>query len=147
VTAQYSTNSTTTYHLPLTENRLPENMTKDPLSEFFLNKRTWIYARGLQGIYPQKRFLVFPMIKIQDPPTFCSKYQEARGLHSVSALFFLKKRTSLRRLLQEKIISRLLFERTQTKLVSPNEARETKRLSSSTMKRLGAYRCGTHRAP
>jgi hypothetical protein len=29
------TNSTTTYHLPLAESRLPENMTKDPLSEFF----------------------------------------------------------------------------------------------------------------
>jgi hypothetical protein len=63
VTAQHSTNSTTTYHLPLTESRLPENMTKDPLSEF-LNKRTRIYARGLQGIYPQKIFLIFPTIKI-----------------------------------------------------------------------------------
>jgi hypothetical protein len=31
--------STTTYHLPLTESRLSENMTKDSLSEFFLNKR------------------------------------------------------------------------------------------------------------
>jgi hypothetical protein len=56
-------NSTTTYHPPLTESRLPENMTKDPLSEF-LNKRTRIYARGLQGIYPQKIFLIFPTIKI-----------------------------------------------------------------------------------
>jgi hypothetical protein len=60
---------------------------------------------------------------------------------------FLKKHTSLRRLLQEKIISRLLFERTWTKLVSPNEARETKRLLSSTIKCSGAYRYGTHRVP
>jgi hypothetical protein len=61
------------YYLPLTESRLPENMTRDPLSEFFLNKRTRIYARGPQGTYPQGRFLVFPTIKIQDPSTFCSK--------------------------------------------------------------------------
>jgi hypothetical protein len=73
VTAQHSTNSTTTYHPLLTKSRLPENMKKDPLSEFFLNKRTPIYARGLQDTYAQKRFLVFPTIKIQDPPTFCSK--------------------------------------------------------------------------
>jgi hypothetical protein len=39
--------STTTYHLPLTESRLSENMIKDPLSEFFLNKRIRIYAQGL----------------------------------------------------------------------------------------------------
>jgi hypothetical protein len=39
--------STVTYHLPLTESRLPEDMTKDSLSEFFLNKRTRIYAQGL----------------------------------------------------------------------------------------------------
>jgi hypothetical protein len=51
-TAQHLTNSTTTYHLPLVESRLLENMTKDPLSEFFLNKRTRIYARRLQGTYP-----------------------------------------------------------------------------------------------
>jgi hypothetical protein len=55
------------------ESKLPENMTRDPLSKFFLNKRTQIYARGLQGTYPQERFSVFPTTKIQDPPTFCSK--------------------------------------------------------------------------
>jgi hypothetical protein len=62
-----------TYNLPLTKSRLPKNMTRDPLSEFFLNKRTRIYARGLQSVYPQKRFLVFLTIKIQDPPTFYPK--------------------------------------------------------------------------
>jgi hypothetical protein len=62
--AQHSTNSNTTYHPPLIESKLPKNMKKDPLSEFLLNKRTRIYAQGLQGTYPQKRFLVFPMIKI-----------------------------------------------------------------------------------
>jgi hypothetical protein len=63
VTKQYLY-PTTNYHLPLTESRLSENMTKDPLSEFFLNKRTQINARGLQGTYPQDRFLAFPTIKI-----------------------------------------------------------------------------------
>jgi hypothetical protein len=30
------------------------------------------------------------MIKIQDPPTFCPKLQEVRGLHLLSALFLRK---------------------------------------------------------
>jgi hypothetical protein len=46
-TTQHLINSTTTYHLPVIESMLLENMTKDPLSEFFLNKRTRIYAQGL----------------------------------------------------------------------------------------------------
>jgi hypothetical protein len=61
------------YHQPLTERRLSENMTKDPASEFFLNKRTRINAQGLQGTYPHKRFSIFPTIKIQDPLTFYFK--------------------------------------------------------------------------
>jgi hypothetical protein len=44
------------YHLPLIKSRLSKNMTRDLLSEFFLNKRTRIYAGGLQGAYPHKRF-------------------------------------------------------------------------------------------
>ena len=38
--------------------------------------------------------------------TACSKQQEAQGLHSLSALFSSKKRTSPRRLLQDKTTSR-----------------------------------------
>jgi hypothetical protein len=44
--------STTTYNGPLIESRLSENMAKDSLSKFFLNKRTRINAQGLQGTYP-----------------------------------------------------------------------------------------------
>jgi hypothetical protein len=49
--------------------------------------------------------------------------------------------------LQENTTSRLLFERTQTRLVSPSEAREIRRLLNLTIKCLGACRCGTHRVP
>jgi hypothetical protein len=122
-------------------------MIKDPLSEFFLNKRTQIYARGLHGTYPQKRFSVFPTIKIQDPPTFLFQIARGSGATLSEYTFSSKKHTSLRRLLQEKTTSRLLFERTRTRLVSPSEARETRRLSSSTMKRSEACRCGTHSVP
>jgi hypothetical protein len=59
VTTQHSTNSTTTYHLPLIESRLPKNMTKDPLSEFFLNKRTWIYAWGYRVRILRRDFQFF----------------------------------------------------------------------------------------
>jgi hypothetical protein len=50
----------------------------------------------------------------------------------------LKKRTSLKGLLQNRTTSRLHFVRTQ-KLDSPGKARETRRSSSSTMKCSGAY--------
>jgi hypothetical protein len=70
----------------------------------------------------------FSTIKNQDPPTFCCKWQEAWGLHSVSVLFS-KKRTSLKRLLQDRTISRLHVERTRNKLDSSCKAGETKRSS------------------
>jgi hypothetical protein len=140
-------NSTATYHLPLTESRLPENMTKDPLSEFFLNKRTRIYARGLQGTYPHKRFLVFFDDQNPRPSNFLSQIARGSGATLSECTFSSKKRTSLRRFLQEKTTSRLLFERTRTRLVSPSEAREIRRLSSSTMKCSRACRCGTDRVP
>jgi len=60
----------------------------------------------------RRDFQFFPTVKSQDPLTLCSKKQEARGLHSVSA-FFQKKRTSLKELLQDRTTSRLHVERTQ----------------------------------
>jgi hypothetical protein len=47
VTAQHLTNPTANYHLPLTKRRLLDNMTKDPISELFLNKKNPKYARRL----------------------------------------------------------------------------------------------------
>jgi hypothetical protein len=71
-------------------------------------------------------------------------FQIARGSRAILSeyIFSLKKHTSLRRLLQEKTTSRLLFERIRTRLVSPSEARETRRLSSSTIKCSGLVNTG-----
>jgi hypothetical protein len=66
-------------------------------------------------------------------------------VHILRRDFSLKMRTSLMRFLQEKTTPRLLFERIRTRLVSPSETRETRRLSSSTMKCSEACRCKTHR--
>ena len=59
---------------------------KNNASEFFLNQRTRINAQRLQ----QGKISVPWTNQTQDPPTLCSKQQEARGLHSVSALFLQK---------------------------------------------------------
>jgi hypothetical protein len=54
----------------------------------------------------------------------------------------LKKRISLRGFLQEKTTSRLLFERTRTRIVSPIEAKEIRRFLNSTMKCSGLIDTG-----
>jgi hypothetical protein len=76
-------------------------------------------------------------------------FQIARGSGATlsECAFSLKKRTSLKIFLQDRTTSRLHFERTRTKLDSPGKTRETRRSSSSTMKCLGAYWCGTHGVP
>jgi hypothetical protein len=76
------------------------------------------------------------------PSNFLFEIARGSGATLSECPFSSKKRTSLRRLLQENITSRLLFERTRTNLVSPSEARETKRLSSSTIKRSGLIDVG-----
>ena len=60
--------------------------TKNNASEFFQNQRTQINAQRLQ----KEKISVPRTNQTQDPPTLCSKQQEARGLHSVSAPFFQK---------------------------------------------------------
>jgi hypothetical protein len=123
---QHLTNSMTNYQLPLTERRLLENMTKDPISEFFLNKKNPDICSRVAGYISSYEIFCFSNNKNSKPS---------------------KKRTSLKRLLQDRTTSRLHFERTQTKLDSPGKAGETRRSSSSTMKYLGACRRGALGVP
>jgi hypothetical protein len=58
--------------------------------------------------------------KIQDPLSFCSKQQEAWGLHSVSAIFFENAHIT-QGFFSEKTTLRFLFERTWTRLASPDK--------------------------
>ena len=88
--------STTTIRIHLTTADY-QRICQDPASEFFLNKRTWIYARGLQ----QERFSVLWTTHIQDPPTLCFQKARRSGATLSECTFSLKKRTSLRRLLQD----------------------------------------------
>ena len=59
---------------------------KNNASEFFQNQRPQINAQRLQ----KEKISVPRTNQTQDPPTLCSKQQEARGLHSVSVLFLKK---------------------------------------------------------
>ena len=58
---------------PRTESMLLENMTKDPISEFFLNQKNLDIYSGAEGYISSEEIFSFPTIMIQDPPTFCSK--------------------------------------------------------------------------
>jgi hypothetical protein len=71
-------------------------------------------------------------------------FQIARDLGATlsECPFSSKKRTSLKRLLQDKTTSRLHVERTRNKLDSSSKAGETKRSSSSTMKCPGLVDAG-----
>ena len=85
-------NNTTTIQLHLTTADY-QRIYQDPVSEFFLNKRTQIYARG---VHQERFFSSFEQHKIQDPPAPCSKEQEARGLHPDGWTFFKKAHTTRR---------------------------------------------------
>jgi hypothetical protein len=100
---------------------------------------------GAAGYISSEEIFSFLMIKIQDPPTLCSKYQEARGLHSVSALFQ-KVHTTQR---SQEALHGFTQESTWTKLVpTQQDLKKTRRdFQSSTMKCSGACRCGTHEVP
>ena len=70
---------------------------KNNASEFFQNQRTQINAQRLQ----QEKISVPRTNQTQDPPTLCSKQQEARRATLSECTFSSKKRTSLERLLQD----------------------------------------------
>jgi hypothetical protein len=87
VTAQHLTNSTANCHLPLTQRRVLENMTKDPITEFFINKKNPDICSGAAEYISSEEIFNFLTIKTQYPPTFCSSSIKrtriyARGLQS-----------------------------------------------------------------
>ena len=66
--------------------RLQQTTThQDPSSDFFSKEKNLEKARGLQVPTTEKYIFNF-----FDPPAFCTKKQEARGLHSKIALAALK---------------------------------------------------------
>ena len=87
-----------------------QRICQDPASEFFLNKTTQIYARGLQ----KERYIVLLNNSDSRPSNFLFQIAKARGLHSVSALFPSKNCTSLRRLLQDRWLQGHTTKRTRT---------------------------------
>jgi hypothetical protein len=112
------------YHLPLTEGRTLENMTKDPIIEFFLNKKNPDICSGAAGYISSDEIFSFSNNKNSRPSNFLFQIARGSGATLSECAFSLKKRTSLKGLLQEKTTSSLLFERTRTRFVSPSEARE-----------------------
>jgi hypothetical protein len=59
----------------------------DPLSEFFLKKEPRYRLGGYRIHILRRDFFSSLAQNFQDSLTFCSKQQEARGIHSVSTLF------------------------------------------------------------
>ena len=111
---------------PRTESRLLENMTKDPISEFFLNQKNPDICSGAAGYISSEEIFSFSNDKDLRPSNFL--FQKARGSGATLSErpFSSKKRTSLKRLLQDRTTSRLHDKRTRPKLDSLGEAGETK---------------------
>jgi hypothetical protein len=102
---------------------------------------------GAAGYISSEEIFSFSNDQNPRPSNFLSQIASGSGATLSGCPFSSKKRTSLKRFLQKKTTSRLLFERTRTRLVSLSEARETRRLLSLTMKSSRACWCGTHRIP
>jgi hypothetical protein len=127
--------STTTYHLPLIKSKLYEKYDKKPTIRVLEQKNPDTCSGAAGYISSEEFFFSFSNDQNPRPSKFLSQIAKGSGATLSECPFSSKKRISLRGFLQEKTISRLLFERTRTRLVSPSEARETRRL------------CGTHRVP
>ena len=89
MTTYHSTNSTATYHLPRTESMLLENMTKDPISEFFLNKKNPDICSGAAGYTSSDEIFSFSNDKDSRPSNFLFQIARSSGA-TVSAFFFEK---------------------------------------------------------
>jgi hypothetical protein len=76
-------------------------------------------------------------------------FQTARGSGATlsDCTFSLKKRTSLKDFFQERPLQGFSSKEPRTSLFHLARPKETKRLLSSTMKRSGTCRYGTHRVP
>jgi hypothetical protein len=112
-------------------------MTKDPISEFFFNKKNPDICSGATKYISSEEIFSFFNVKNSRPSNFLFQIARDSGATLSECPFSSKKCTSLRRLAQDRTTLRLHVERTRTKLDSPGKARETRRPLSSTMKCLG----------
>jgi hypothetical protein len=113
-------------------------MTKDPLSEFLTIKKNLKRCSGAAGYIASKEIFSFLNNQNSRPSIFLFQIARGSGATLSECPFSSKKRTSLKRLLQDKTTSRLHVERTRNKLDSSGNAGEIRRSSSSTMKCSGA---------
>jgi hypothetical protein len=137
------------HHLPPTSDRKQAIWEHDkrPSIRVLIEQKNQDLCSGAAGYISLEE--IFSFFNSKNPRPFNFLFQIARGSGATLSEFPFssEKRTSLRKFLQENTTSRLLFERTRTRLVSPSEAREIRRLLNLTIKCLGACRCGTHRVP
>jgi hypothetical protein len=108
---QHLTNSMANYHLSLTKRRLLENMTKDPISEFFSNKKNPDICSGAAGYISSYEIFSFSNDKNSRPSNFLFQIVRGSGATLSECTFSSKKRTSLKILLQDRTTSRLHFEK------------------------------------
>jgi hypothetical protein len=122
------------HHLPPTPNKKQAIWEYDKKPSIrVLEQKNQDTCSGAAWYISLEEFFSFSNDQNPRPSNFLSQIARGSGATLSECPFSLKKRTSLRGFLQEKTISRLLFERIWTRLVSPSEAKETRRL------------CGTHK--
>jgi hypothetical protein len=88
MTAQHLTNSTANYHLPLIERRVLENMTKDPISEFFFNKKNPDICSGPAEYISSEDIFSFSNNKNSRPSDFLFQIARGSGATLTECVFF-----------------------------------------------------------
>ena len=92
--------------------RLPENMSKPCFRVLPEQKQPGYMLGGCK----RRGIRFYQTTQIQDPPTFCSKQQEARGLHSVRVHFFQKSARHQEDFFKTELLYGLTTKRSRTEL-------------------------------
>ena len=83
---------------PRTESRLLENMTKDPISEFFLNQKNPNICSGATGYISSEEIFSFSNDNDSRPSNFLFQIARGSGATLSECTFSSKERTTLKRL-------------------------------------------------
>jgi hypothetical protein len=79
------------YHLPPTEGRTLENMTKDPITKFFLNKKNLDICLGAAGYISLDEIFSFSNNKKSRPSNFLFQIARGSGATLSECAFFFEK--------------------------------------------------------
>ena len=106
---------------PRTESRLLENMTKDPISEFFLNQKNLNICLGVAGYISSEEIFSFSNDNDSRPSNFLFQIVRGSGATLSECTFSSKERTTLKRLSRQEFSNNIRFKTLQ--LFVPNSKR------------------------